>query len=276
MRLLPRGPETISPTAHFTGYVWVRGGLAPRALATRQGRVFYDGLRPLMAVAGVLGAPTLESFLLARHRTIDARLEAAIEAGQISQVIEIAAGMSGRGYRFAARHGAELTYVEADLPAMAGRKRRALASLGMAPDHRVVDVDALRASGPGSVEAIAAELDRGRGLAIVTEGLLNYLAPDDLASLWSRIAQTLAGFPEGLYLSDLHLAGDIEGGLPAPSAAPSACSCAGACTCTSTRPRRRGRRSRTPASTGSRCTARPRWSASSRLGAARAEAQAPE
>ena len=58
--------------------------------------------------------------LLARHHLIDHRLHAAIESGRVGQVIEVAAGLSPRGWRFASRYGSRLTYLEADLPATAG------------------------------------------------------------------------------------------------------------------------------------------------------------
>ncbi|HEX4109033.1 MAG TPA: class I SAM-dependent methyltransferase [Solirubrobacteraceae bacterium] len=217
MNPFARGPETISPTAHYTGYVWARHGLAPQSLTTTEGRVLYDGLRPLMALSGAVGAPTLESFLLVRHRIIDALLGEAIDQGRVGQVVEIAAGMSGRGHRFSERYGEQLTYVEADLPAMAARKRRALGP--RPPAHRVVDIDALRERGPLSLHELAEGLDRARGVAVITEGLLNYLSPEQVASLWARIAQTLRGFPDGLYLSDLHLHTESGGAIASVFAA---------------------------------------------------------
>jgi hypothetical protein len=69
-----------------------------------------------------------------------------------------------------------------------------------------VMVDALRAAGDGSLAAIAAELDPAAGLAVVTEGLLGYLPTDAVLGLWRRLADTLAGFRQGRYVSDLHLA----------------------------------------------------------------------
>lgn len=87
-------------------------------------------------------------------------------------MIEVACGLSPRGWRFAKRYGDRLHYVEADLPEMAARKRAALERIGSLGDyHRVREVDALRDDdGPGSLAAIAAELDHRRGLAIITEG----------------------------------------------------------------------------------------------------------
>jgi O-methyltransferase involved in polyketide biosynthesis len=79
----------------------------------------------------------LEGLLIARHRIIDSTLDDLIQGG-VSQVIEAACGMSPRGWRFSERYGERLTYVEADLPAMARRKRDALARMGsLSERHRV-------------------------------------------------------------------------------------------------------------------------------------------
>lgn len=199
--------DAISPTAHYTGYVWARNGLSHPELTTREGRFLFESLHPLMLAGRALGRPSLEPYLLARHRAIDALLERAIERHGITQVVELAAGLSPRGWRFAARYGEEIVYFEADLPAMAARKRRALQRMGsFGARHQVRDLDALRDSGPGSLTSLAAELDPSQGLAIITEGLLGYLSPRDVAALWRRFAQALTSFPTGRYISDLHLA----------------------------------------------------------------------
>jgi O-methyltransferase involved in polyketide biosynthesis len=202
--------ETISPTAHYTGYVWARNGLSHPRLETREGRVMFDSLRPAMAVSTMFGGASLESYLLARHRVIDALLEQAIEQHGVTQVIEVAAGLSPRGWRFIQRYGDKLTYVEADLPGMTARKRRALEQMGSLSDrHRVTEVDALRDDGPQSIAALASELDAGSGLAIITEGLLGYLDSDSVAGIWRRFAAALSGFASGRYISDLHL-GEVQ------------------------------------------------------------------
>jgi O-methyltransferase involved in polyketide biosynthesis len=161
-----------------------------------------------MAVSRALGGPTLEGLLIARHRIIDRRLEDAIEAGVIGQVIEPACGMSPRGWRFAKRWGEDLTYVEADLPAMARRKREALERIGsLSEHHRVLEVDVLRDEGAASLASLAATLDPAVGTAIITEGLLIYLSQADVIAFWQRAATALQRFPSGLYLADLRLAG---------------------------------------------------------------------
>ena len=198
----------ISPTAHYTGYVWYRNGLSHPALTTTEGRLLFDALHPLMAASAALGRPSLESYLLARHRAIDLLLERAIEHEQITQVLEVAAGLSPRGLRFADRYGGRIDYIEADLPAMAARKRQALRAAGsLGERHQVRELDALKAGGPGSLASLAAELDPAAGLGVITEGLLGYLPLPDVRAIFTRVAATLSRFARGRYISDLHIGG---------------------------------------------------------------------
>ncbi len=160
---------------------------------------------PLLACK-TLGGPTLEGLLLARHRIIDSILDDQIRGG-ISQVVEVACGMSPRGWRFTERFGERLTYIEADLPAMAQRKRNALTRMESLTDrHRVVDMDVLQEGGQGSLEALVDTLDPAEGLVIISEGLLTYLDDDTVNALWTRLATALGRFERGVYLSDLRFA----------------------------------------------------------------------
>src|SRR4051812_4401103 len=159
-------PETISPTAHYTGYVWFAHGQSHAAFATRTGRLMYQALRGPNLLAHRISMPTLEGMLLARHRLIDLRLAQAIDAGGISQIVEVAAGLSPRGWRFRNRYADRITYVEADLPGMIAHKRRILAELGgETPNHRTVEIDALATTGPTTIDAICGALDPARGTA---------------------------------------------------------------------------------------------------------------
>ncbi len=211
---LRRGPDAISPTAHYTGHVWVRNGLSHPELGTWEGRVMFDALAPAMAGSRALGGPTLEGLLLARHRVIDDLLAEAIEDRGITQVIEPACGMSARGWRFTERYGEALTYVEGDLPEMADRKRRALARMGsLGNRHRVVDLDVLVDDGPTCIDGVAAGLDRDQGVAVVTEGLLTYFDEQRVLATWRRLADAIGSFREGRYLADIRLGGPEGGGV---------------------------------------------------------------
>lgn len=196
---------SISPTAHYTGETWVRNGLSHPQLATWQGRLFHATLALPNALSRKLGAPSLDGVLLARHLIIDALLDDLLRGG-VSQVIEAACGMSPRGWRFSERYGDALTYVEADLPPMARRKREALAKMGsLGERHRVADLDILRDGGPGSLESLVEQMDPARGLAIITEGLLTYFDDGTVEALWARLARMLQPFGTGAYLADLRV-----------------------------------------------------------------------
>jgi O-methyltransferase involved in polyketide biosynthesis len=205
------GSGAISPTAHYTGETWVRNGLSHPQLATWQGRALHRGLALPLAASRAVGGGTLDGLLLARHRIIDSILDDLIRGG-VSQVVEVACGMSPRGWRFTERFGDRLTYIEADLPAMAQRKRDALERMdSLTERHPVVDLDALQEDGPGSLEALVETLDPAKGLAIITEGLLTYLEDDTVDALWARLATLLGRFDKGVYLSDLRFAKQDRG-----------------------------------------------------------------
>jgi O-methyltransferase involved in polyketide biosynthesis len=159
-----------------------------------------------MGVSGALGGPTLEAFLMARHIKLDELLRKAIDTGRVGQVVEVAAGLSPRGWRFSSRYGAKIDYVEADLAGMARRKREALGRMdALGPHHRVAELNALEDEGPLSLAALVEELDPDRGLAIVTEGLLPYFPREEVKGMWRRFAEAIGRFPSGVYLSDIHI-----------------------------------------------------------------------
>lgn len=198
----------ISPTAHITGFVWRKNGLSHPALKTTPGAALYPALAIADGVSAVLGGPTFEDSLLARHRLIDERLERAITGGTIRQVVEVAAGLSPRGLRLAHQHaGLGLTYVEGDLPDMVARKRALLARADVRlNNHSMIELDALAASGPRSLAGVCEDhLDPTRGTAIVVEGLYTYFDRDAVVAMWQRAAAALARFPRGLFLCDLYL-----------------------------------------------------------------------
>jgi O-methyltransferase involved in polyketide biosynthesis len=196
----------ISPTAHYTGYVWARNGLSHLALQTLEGRIMFEALQPAMLVNRALGRGTLEGYLLARHRAIDLLLERAIDEHGVTQVIELASGLSPRGWRFTQRYADRITYVETDLPDMAARKRRALERMGaLSEHHRVAELDVLAADGNMSLGTVAAQLDSSGGLAVLAEGLIGYLPKEGTEAMWRRIADVLGGFATGRHIAHIHV-----------------------------------------------------------------------
>ncbi len=214
-------PDTsrISPTAHYTGYVWCRHGMSHAALETRQGRAYYRALQPFNRLSSAVnGGMNLETMLLQRHRIIDHILRAKIESGEVQQVIEIASGMSPRGWRFMSEYRDRgLVYVEGDLPDMIARKRRTLDSAGLLGEgHILREINALADHGPDSLFGAAADLlDSTRPTAIITEGLVNYFDPESVRGMWERFARCLKAFPSGTYLCDLGVAAELDSYLTA-------------------------------------------------------------
>lgn len=201
----------ISPTAHYTGYIWLRNGLSDPRLRTRQGVILYKLLQPLMKFSSSRKGPVLEDFLMARHQLIDLRLQEAIDSGAVTQIIEIAAGLSPRGLRFAKKYGSKITYIEADLPSMANRKKQLIGDSLDSVHHQVVTINALADEGPDSLAELAKKLSTEKGLAIITEGLVNYFDENNVRGMWKRFSHTLSQFPNGLYLSDIHLGKQNKG-----------------------------------------------------------------
>jgi O-methyltransferase involved in polyketide biosynthesis len=210
-------PETsrISPTGRYTAHVWIRNGLAPEVLDSRLGRALHASLRPLDVVfERLVRRPGLDSMLLARHIALDHLLTLAVEQDGVRQIVEIAAGFSGRGLRFSRRYaGRGLLYLEGDLAGVATGKQRTLRAAGLdRPEHRIVTLNALKSGRPDGLEAVLAEqLSPDVPTAFVTEGLLPYFDRPTVLALWRRLATTLARFPIGLYLSDLHLRNELRG-----------------------------------------------------------------
>ena len=191
-------------TAHYTSQVWVRNGLSHPALSSRTGRALHALLAaPMWAGRNLLGISDLDTYLLQRHILMDFLMDRAVEQGA-AQVLEVASGLSPRGFRFMARHGGRLRYVEADLPAMAARKRDLLSRAGLlSPGHVVAEADALAQGGETSLEKVAERhLDPSRPVIVVTEGLVNYFDFATMTAMWERIGRILSRFPWGLYLAD--------------------------------------------------------------------------
>ncbi len=202
--------EDVSPTAYATGYFWHRHGLSHPGLLIPEGKRYDRGFQLLMASLRVFGVH-FDALMLARHLGIDTLLARRIESGEVTQVVELAAGLSPRGWRFCKRFP-KLAYIETDLPHMATLKRRLLEASRLGSRlHRVETVDVLRDDGPGSLSQLAATLDGKGGVAIITEGLMSYLDPPTARDVWRRIAAALKGFPQGVYYSDSYVKTDRYG-----------------------------------------------------------------
>ena len=191
----------ISPTAHFTGYSWIKMGFSDPVLSTPEGAFLYYALAPFDVVTDIFSSVSLRRFLYARHALIDHLCREYIQNGY-TQVIEVAAGLSGRSIRFT-KEFPDLNWIELDLPGMSSAKHEKLSNLGLLHSRlHCVAADALNIDHVFS--ALENVWDTKRRTIIITEGLINYLTKDQLTVLWENFAKIAARLPETRYLSDLH------------------------------------------------------------------------
>lgn len=211
------GSSRISPTAHYTSYVWVRNGLSHKAFSTWQGRVLYNMLRPANTVHQWAAThPNLEMLLLARHHLIDERLDHWILHKGVRQIFEIAAGLSARGWRMTKRYP-ELLYVEGDLPEMSQYKHDLLAQHGLGSPHlQNTTLDALQEQGPYAMTEVAQQVLRPDApVAVVTEGLMTYFPIEQVQEMWCRIASMMRAQGGGVYLCSFQIRSEARHSMEA-------------------------------------------------------------
>lgn len=192
----------ISFTAHYTGYIWYEAGLSHPALASQLGRRLVQGLRLLENWADDHVGSSMRRTLLTRHRLIDERVDQWLAVHPTGQIVELACGLSPRGWRYRRRFP-NLTYLEADLPQMAAQKQAALAKLGDTSTS-VEAVDLFTSDPEQGLTGLMAKLDPTRPVLVITEGLINYFSKTMHQRLWRELATALKAFPSGRYLSEIN------------------------------------------------------------------------
>lgn len=195
--------SSISFTALYTGHVWYANGMSAPAFHNSGGSALYHALVPFEYVGKHLAGGNIKTFLLQRHHIIDHLLERAIEQEGVTQVLEIACGMSPRGTRFCQQYP-QLNYVEADLPGMAARKHRLLTEQNeISSRHQVVPLNIFSTAGGDALETVINKsFDTSKPLLVITEGLVNYFTLETIDVFWERLQRALNVFPEGIYLMD--------------------------------------------------------------------------
>ena len=199
----PTDSSGISFTALYTGAVWHRYGLSDDTLATEKGRWLYRLMTPFEAASKAAIGGNIRTFLLQRHLIIDHLIDQAIKEKGITQVLEIACGMSPRGIRLRQKHPL-LHMVEADLPDMAARKALRLMATGRLGDHhQVTPIDILADHGEYQLEKVIDRVfENNEPVIIVTEGLTSYFSLKTITEFWRRLAAAMAKRPGSVYLSE--------------------------------------------------------------------------
>ncbi|MCP5208118.1 MAG: class I SAM-dependent methyltransferase [Hahellaceae bacterium] len=195
----------VSLTGHFTGQVWCEHGYSPELMGSSLGKILYHLHRPLGWLNNQLFGNNLETMLLQRHQLIDQLVFKAIEEQGITQIIEIASGLSSRSIRTLARYADEdIHYIEADLPQMCRWKNERLVDYRLNDSRlKVAPVNILRSAGNYSPEHLFASLDSTRPTLVITEGLVNYFPLTTIEDFWKRLADMLDVFPVATYISDI-------------------------------------------------------------------------
>ena len=201
----PTDSSGISFTALYTGAVWHRHGLSDDLLATDTGRWLYRLMTPFETASQALTGGNLRTFLLQRHLILDALIERALDEHGITQVLEIACGLSPRGLRLRQRHP-QLHMVEADLPEMAARKAARLAAAGhLDANHQVVPIDILAEAGDRALETVIASVfDNRQPVVVITEGLTSYFSLAAMSDFWRRLQGALSQRPGSIYLTETY------------------------------------------------------------------------
>lgn len=195
----------ISFTAYYTGEVWRQHGLSSDVFNTTQGKTLYYLGQPFEKVARAVAGFSTQTTLLQRHHIIDHVVKKAIQEQGVTQIVEIACGLSPRGVRFC-QEFPDLHYIEADLPGMLAHKQKLLAEHNLLNDrHRVVGINILEENTPEALAVVfARELDPTRKTLVITEGLINYFDYQTISVFWRNLAKALKVFPAGGYVTDLY------------------------------------------------------------------------
>ncbi|MEN8991880.1 class I SAM-dependent methyltransferase [Avibacterium paragallinarum] len=188
----------ISFTAHYTGYIWYSMGISHPVFATRKGKFLARLVHPLESWAEKNVGGSMRSTLKQRHAMIDQHLDQLITQHPQLQVLEIACGLSPRGWNFRTKHP-EIDYRELDLPDMAKIKTQALKQIDPhAPEVLTGDIFTQ------DFERIFQSFDPERPLVVISEGLINYFDQTLLNKLLQGITEYGASFQELHYLTDIY------------------------------------------------------------------------
>ncbi|WP_180113537.1 MULTISPECIES: class I SAM-dependent methyltransferase [unclassified Acinetobacter] len=188
----------ISFTAHYTGYIWYSMGISHPVFATRKGKFLARLVHPLESWAEKNVGGSMRSTLKQRHAMIDQHLDQLIAQHPQLQVLEIACGLSPRGWNFRTKHP-EINYRELDLPDMAKIKTQALKQIDPhAPEVLTGDIFTQ------DFERIFQSFNPERPLVVISEGLINYFDQTLLNKLLQGITEYGASFQELHYLTDIY------------------------------------------------------------------------
>lgn len=187
---------SISFTAHYTGEMWQKLGLSHPALATQTGRQLHRLVYPLECFAKLFFGVSMGKTLTVRHSLIDSRIEYYLSKNPDVQIVEFAAGLSPRGWRFLQKYE-QLRYIEIDLADMSALKEQRAAHLPR-PIPEFYSADVLE----DNLDVLFNQLDTNKPLLIISEGLINYFSLPLLSQLTQKIALQTQKFKHAMWITE--------------------------------------------------------------------------
>lgn len=196
----------ISPTAHYTAYIWKRLGLPYSSIyATPRGARMFWSLRILVEWIPLMSKniPTMEQYLIQRHLVID-HLVLGLKPDRL---IEIAAGLSRRATTWAIDH--RVPSVELDLPEMAEIKKQLIDSKADPEIQKAIGseliIETSDVMSEGFSEVLKGYLRGYKNPVVITEGLLGYFGYKDRLRIVSSIAKALQSEKGGSLICDVDI-----------------------------------------------------------------------
>src|ERR1043165_2407437 len=176
--------STISPSAYGLLVMRAQTGL-PFARKAAELLMGAEGVAAeIERLSAIAGADLRRRHFEERYRSIETLLA---ESGA-TRVLELASGVSFRGLSLA--QAQPVVYVDTDLPAMAENKAKIVAALEAGPLIGDLCIRPLNALDTDGFRDAVDELPGG-SIAIVNEGLLMYLDPDEKQKLAGNIRDAL-------------------------------------------------------------------------------------
>lgn len=194
------GNPKVGSTGHYTAQCWLRGGFPyAERFSTPRGAFLFQCWQTVSWMTGRRAPRLLHALpevLWMRHHAFRAWIEA--QAPQV--LLEIGAGLSGRGLDLASRDPT-LTCIELDLPNMVAAKRAGLEGLDLPENYHLVVGDVLAER---FAETLPVAPAPGVRWVAVTEGVIPYLAFPEKQRAWANIADTLRRAGGGAYLCEVY------------------------------------------------------------------------
>lgn len=200
---MSKKPTRIGLSAHYTSYVWLKHGLSYPQLSTLSGRLIHLLLAPINAFFKVKGGANIDTFLLQRHKIIDAQLEQLIEEQGVAQILELGAGLSPRGLSIATKYP-HIQYIETDLEPMVKHKTKLIQNMKIPCNLTIKPCSFIATSNQPSIVKRLKEFDTQKPTLVISEGLINYFSKTQLQDAMQTMTKAFKPFSQGYYLTDIY------------------------------------------------------------------------